>query len=318
MSKHRVVRTGAVVAAGIAIGLTASAIPASADTAVSVVTASYHFRKLNDAADGAFNELLGINNHKKITGYYGSGVHGDPNQGYTITAPFAQIDYTPANIPGSAQTQVAGVNDGGVLVGLYSRTNKPSNVNGYFGFYVKNGVAHKVTYPTGNNSNPAFNELLGINNAGIAVGDFEDAAGAIHGYRYSIRTHKFARINIAGVHSLTATAINAGNTVVGYYTNGSGRIVGFLRRPDGQVVTIARPGADETQAFGINKGGAVCGAYTVGSTTFGFVWQAGKFRTLNDPNGVGGTVVSGINNADDVVGYYTDARGNTDGFLAVP
>ncbi len=315
MSKHRAVRAGAAVIAGLAIGLAASAIPAVAGTPMS---ASYTFRKLNDPADGTFNELLGINNHRKIVGYFGSGVHGDPNQGYTITPPYGQVSYAPVNVHGAAQTQVTGLNDKGVLVGLFSRTNRPSDVNGYAGFYQKNGAAHKVAFPTGNNATPSFNELLGIDNAGIAVGDFEDSGGALHGYRYNTNNHRFTELAIAGVHSLTATAINAVGTVVGYYTNASGRIISFLRRSNGQLVTFSKAGADETQAFGINKGGVVVGAYTVGGSSFGFIWQAGKFRTLTDPNATGSTVVNGINNAGDVVGFYTDSHGNTDGFLAVP
>jgi hypothetical protein len=315
MSKHRVARTGVAVVAGIAIGLATAAIPALAGPSV---PASFTFRKLNNPADGTFNELLGINNHRTIVGYYGSGVHGDPNQGYTIVPPYGQFSYAPVGVHGAVQTQVTGLNDSGVLVGLFSRSNKPSDVNGYAGFYLKNGAAHKVSFPTGNNTRPAFNELVGINNAGIAVGDFVDASGSLHGYRYNINTHHFARITIAGVHSLTATAINGVSTVVGYYTNASGRIVSFLRRANGQLVTFAKAGADETQAFGINKGGVIVGAYTIGNSSFGFIWQAGNFRMLNDPNGVGSTVINGINNADDLVGFYTDAHGNTDGFLARP
>ena len=37
-----------------------------------------------------------------------------------------------------------------------------------------------------------------------------------------------------------------------------------------------------------------------------------------DPNGVGSTLVNGINAAGDLVGFYTDAAGNTDGMLATP
>jgi len=43
------------------------------------------------------------------------------------------------------------------------------------------------------------------------------------------------------------------------------------------------------------------------------VWQS-----IDDPNGVGSTVVNGINTAGDLVGFYTDAAGNTDGMLATP
>ena len=42
------------------------------------------------------------------------------------------------------------------------------------------------------------------------------------------------------------------------------------------------------------------------------------WQTIDDPNGVGTTVVNGINVAGDLVGFYTDSAGNTDGMLAVP
>ena len=42
------------------------------------------------------------------------------------------------------------------------------------------------------------------------------------------------------------------------------------------------------------------------------------WQSIDDPNGVGSTIVNGINTAGDLVGFYTDAAGNTDGMLATP
>jgi probable HAF family extracellular repeat protein len=76
-----------------------------------------------------------------------------------------------------------------------------------------------------------------------------------------------------------------------------------------------------TQAFGVNDSDEVVGAYTTGSgnsaVSHGFVWQNGKFATINIPGG-SSTTVNGINDENDLVGFYTDAKGNTDGFLALP
>jgi hypothetical protein len=317
MIKHRMVRVSVALTAGaVALGLAASALPALAGTSA---PASYRFRKLDNGSDGTFNQLLGINDNGKVVGFYGSGAHGDPNRGYTLAPPYGQGGYRAENFPGSAQTEVSGINNSGVTVGFYSRTNKVNGDNGYIGFYLKNGSYHKVTFPTGNNASPAVNQLLGINNGGVAVGDFIDSLGDTHGYRYNINTHKFTRLNVRGSVNVTATGINAGGTIVGYFTNASGKIVGFVRRASGQVVTLSRPSAGETQAFGISKGGVVVGAYTIGGNTYGFTWQAGRgFRTVNDPNGVGSTVVTGVNSSGELVGFYIDGQGNTDGMLAAP
>jgi len=44
----------------------------------------------------------------------------------------------------------------------------------------------------------------------------------------------------------------------------------------------------------------------------------GGFVSVDDPNGVGTTTINGVNDAGDLVGFYLDAAGNTDGFLATP
>ena len=78
-----------------------------------------------------------------------------------------------------------------------------------------------------------------------------------------------------------------------------------------------------TQAFGINDSGEVAGAYTVGSgssaKTYGFTWtHSHGFNTVNDPHGIGTTLINGINDRGELVGFYTDGAGNVDGFLARP
>jgi len=51
----------------------------------------------------------------------------------------------------------------------------------------------------------------------------------------------------------------------------------------------------------------------------GFVWRPGHgFATVDDPHGVGATTINGVNDRGDLVGFYTDAAGNTDGMLAMP
>ena len=90
------------------------------------------------------------------------------------------------------------------------------------------------------------------------------------------------------------------------------------------LITFQFPGGSGTQAFGINNSDQIVGSYTDGGgVAHGFVLSKptgpkSVWQSIDDPNGVGSTVVNGINNAGDLVGFYTDAAGNTDGMLAQP
>ena len=53
-----------------------------------------------------------------------------------------------------------------------------------------------------------------------------------------------------------------------------------------------------------------------GGVTHGFLLGAhGHLTRVNGPHGSGATTLNGINDAGDLVGFYTDAKGNTDGLL---
>lgn len=64
----------------------------------------YEFTILDNNTDPTFNQLLGINNHGVIAGYFGSGpvINGTlhPNKGYTLSLHKGQVHYTNENFPG--------------------------------------------------------------------------------------------------------------------------------------------------------------------------------------------------------------------------
>ena len=112
----------ALVAATPVIGAGAVAAPALAHQNHGGST-KYRFETLDNQADATFNQLLGINQHGLIAGYFGSGAQGHPNKGYLLVAPYGQGNYRNENWPESSQTQVTGLNDRGVTVGFWSTMN---------------------------------------------------------------------------------------------------------------------------------------------------------------------------------------------------
>ena len=316
---------------------------------------TYSFLTVDDPVDvnfaamqniPSFTNLLGINDKGLIAGFYGSGNAGDPNQGFLLTLPGT---FTPEEFPASSQnpvtaaevlqTQLTGLNDKGIVVGYFYNTNNGIPVDNQFGFFEKNGVFTEVNNPNtpGLFGNPPpnsgvliENQLIGVNDHDIAVGFYNDASGDSHGYTYDIKTGKFsANIDdpnaLNGGGSTVTAAINNKGTIVGFYTDtgpttAAGAVIQGLLDKNGVFTTVDAPGATETELLGLNDHGIAVGFDIVNGVTHGIIYntKTGTFITLDDPNASGSTIFNGINDKGDVVGFYTDAAGNTHGLLATP
>jgi hypothetical protein len=282
-------------------------------------TAPYSFQTLDNPADPTFNQLLGIDNEGLITGYFGSGASGHPNKGYLLRRPYDRESYLAENFPHSAQTKVTGLNDLHVTVGSWA-----DRAGNNFGFYAVRRHHFRIAdFRGGRGGKTRIDQLLGVNDRDVAVGFYNDADSNAHGYAYAIRKHRYEPVQIAGATSVTAAAINNVDDIAGFETERNGNIIGFLRKSGGNLIKLSYPGATQTQALGVNDGDEVVGAYTdgtaTGATTHGFVWRAGwGFQTVDDPNGIGTTTLNDVNDRGQLVGFYLDATGNTDGMLATP
>jgi hypothetical protein len=308
----------AAAASGALVG--ALALTGSAAASPAPNTPHYSFQTLNNSNDPTFNQLLGINDSGVIAGYFGSGAAGHPNKGYYLLPRYTQLDYRIENFPGSVQTQVTGLNNGSTQVGFFAPTNTGTDAN--FGWYSRdNGRSfHEITVPGVTFGTPSVTQLLGVNDSNKAVGFFVDGNGNSHGFIYGIRNNTFTFTNIAGATSVTDAGINDRGDVTGFFTISGGAVASFLKR-DGQMIFLKFPGASSTMALGVNVADEVVGVYTVGSgtgaTMHGFTWtRQNGFQTVDDPNGVGTTTVNGVNDRGDLVGFYVDSAGNTDGMLA--
>jgi hypothetical protein len=285
---------------------------ASASHTGSPVT--YQFTTLDDQADPTFNQLLGINDRGKIAGYFGIGSASHPNKGYTLKKPYGQNDYMNENFPGSVQTQVTALNDNGDTAGFWA---DGSNVDR--GFIEWHGVF--TSYADPKTGGGTVNQILGLNNAGTAVGFYTDAMNVNHGFTLNQSTGKFTAVTPPGGGSVQVTGINAAGDITGIVVNTSGT-TGFLRKGR-HFSAFSFPSGSNTQPFGINNADQIVGSYQDGSGVMhGFLLSQplthAQWTSIDDPNGIGSTVVNGLNNKGDMVGFYTDAANNVDGMLITP
>jgi hypothetical protein len=69
-----------------------------------------------------------------------------------------------------------------------------------------------------------------------------------------------------------------------------------------------------TTVGGTNDRGQIVGAYVRGGTSHGFMWDDGRYTTIDVPGAVSSALVD-INNRGQMLGSYTDRQGRTHGFV---
>ena len=156
-------------------------------------------------ADTTFNQLLGINHPASSPGirvrYGWTSQQGIPlpNDG--------PASYMNENFPGAAQTQVTGLNDTGSRSGSRStrRVTTPGSTHPGGRHF------HIADYPTSDVASPAMDQLLGVNDHGIAVGFFNDPRAT----PTATPTHRhppYGTVAVAGASSATPPRSTTGAT----------------------------------------------------------------------------------------------------------
>ncbi len=267
---------------------------------------TYNFKTINYPGD-TFTQLLGINNSNEIAGYHGASV----NMGFTYVVKTNK--FTSENYPGSQQTQVIGIN------------NNPFKTSGFYilhgktiGFTDFQGTFTSVAYPK-----KPFNQLLSQNDFGQAAGYYSGNASGTDPdvpYVYDEFGGVFEVYNIAAATGgAQATGINNSSSVCGFYIDANGVNHGWLQI-QGHFTVLDYPGSSGTQALGLNNKGLVVGTWTdTSGNSHGFVYtvSSGTFTSVDDPDGIGTTIVNGINDNGLLVGFYGTSPLNS-GFVATP
>jgi hypothetical protein len=267
---------------------------------------AYNYTTINYPHD-TFTQLLGINSSNVIAGYHGA----DVNKGFTYV--LSSKTFTSENYPSSAQTQVIGINNSPAkTVGFY--INSAGRTSGF--------EARSGTYETVNFPGEPFNQLLGQNNFAQAAGYYStkaDGSGPDHPYIFDENGGVFEVLTIPGSISAQATGINDASNVCGFFVDSSAANHGWLL-VQGTLTQLNYPASTGTQALGLNDNGIVVGSYTdTSNNSHGFTYNISTktWQSIDDPDGVGTTIVNGINNAGILVGFYGTSPDNS-GFVAMP
>ena len=174
-------------------------------------------------------------------------------------------------------------------------------------------------------TDPAFNQLLGINDQARIVGYFGSGADAAHpnkGYtiRAPYRQTQYTNENFPGSTQTQVVGINNLGVTVGFFVDATGANIGFVKR-DGYYTAVANPAtpatAPFTQLLGINDHNIAVGFYNdAAGTAHGFTYNLryGTFRPVRIPTTADAVTATGINDNGDISGFYVHGT-TTRGFL---
>jgi hypothetical protein len=299
--------------------------------------ASEDFVVLDNPGDPNFNQLLGINDARIIVGYFGDGTVV-ANNGYVLVPrnhySVENFTHLPAGDRAS-QTQAIGINNNEKspkIVGFY--TDSATGVT--HGFLDAKGTQMAVDDPQGSAPHVAapVQNLLGVNDRDEAAGFWVDNNGNEHGFVAQLdeSTMKLAFTEVPpslfkGAVATQVSNINDEHVVCGFWTDANKVSHGFVgvlgRRYLSFEAEIDGMKVMSTQVFGCNNNGGIVGQATDSAGALhGFVYEEGRFRQFDAPGssqvpefGVQGTLINGINDFGDIVGFFSDGVSKVKSFV---
>lgn len=157
----------------------------------------------------------------------------------------------------------------------------------------------------------------GINDNGVIVGWYTATPNSNNtGFIYQHGV--YTSYNFPGATDTYLVSLRNQHLIVGNYFDIQGVYHSFLLA--GSVtLPIAFPGSYQTNANDINNLGEVVGNIfnSSGSVVQGFLLSNGVYSKIIFPGSVT-TLARGINDDGVITGSYTDTKGTTHGFMAIP
>jgi probable HAF family extracellular repeat protein len=214
------------------------------------------------------------------------------------------------DVPGAAATIPYDLDDAGTVVGISSTTTLNPGIAADARGFLRDRRGRYSTIRV-----PGATQVFarGINNRGQVVGEYRDAGGAFHGFRWD--RDRVVTIDAKPAGAATGCLpfdINDRGQIVGVYveTTPTPTLKGCLL-DRGRLIRITAPGVALTAPVSINNRGQIVGATCTTSPcqqSHGFLLRdgaSGPFTPIDVP-GAPGTGATGINDAGTIVGNYTN------------
>jgi probable HAF family extracellular repeat protein len=208
-------------------------------------------------------------------------------------------------VPGATASTVYGINGSGQMVGGFNDTNGSRS----HGFLYDGTTFVTLDDPAGSVYGTS---AMGINDAGVIVGTYNDMSDTPHGFLYT--NGNFFNFDCPNSNGTNATGINASGQIVGFCWYNS-TYHGFLLS-NSDYTAIDFPQAALTYLYGINDEGAMAGTFQEPSGAFhGFTYSGGLFNQVDVLGGTTATLLIRIKNNGAVVGFAYDSLNESHGII---
>jgi len=183
-----------------------------------------------------------------------------------------------------------------------------------------------------NQTDPTFNQLLGINNSGTIAGYYGVGTATNPNKGYTLaRPYGQANYTNENFPSSAQTQVvginnNASPTTVGFWVDNAGNDFGFVKQGS-NFTSVSNPNTPPggplfNQLMGVNDQNIAVGVYTDVNNAlqaYSYNIAANKFTAITLPASFGAieTTATGVNNAGDISGFYVDGADVTHGFLDI-
>jgi hypothetical protein len=250
--------------------------------------------------------LTGINNNEDLCGYY-EDISGRI-KAFTLSKD-GELRFITVQGQSDKNTYAMGINDEGVVVGVYHPTNQSDAVP-FIAYPDSNGVGIEYDFDLGG---VTFKNLNKINNNDCIVGSYGMASqrraayrcpedNFTSNYRYNLTLPTYGQ------------CINDAGDIAGFYII-DGETRSFIRRQNGNTESFTFPESNRTRFWGCNNNDVFVGDIHNNVAYIFELVGGGLYTRQITLNNATSSLAMDINDDDIIVGYYTNSSGKTQGFV---
>lgn len=220
---------------------------------------------------------------------------------------------------GSAYSNALGISETGVVVGSWGDSNSPDTAPTGHGFVWQAGTYTTINVPF---SGATDTSLRAISPDGRYVaGTYSSPDGSLRSFILDRSTNSYTPVG-QGTFDI-AQGINSAGQMVGSVNGGSTRQSFIYDIGSGSTSYFSFADARSVSARAINDHGQISGWLLTGASGSGhyvaWIGSSSGYQTIAvGAAGATSTIGEGMNNLGQVAGFWSDATGNSHGFVATP